>query len=283
MTDIVPKFHEFMWPVILAFKEIGGSASIEELEEKVFEIMKLSENVRNELHGDSGSTKVSYNMAWARSYLKLAGVLENSKRGVWALTEKGRSIDEDETKNILKNIRNNKNKTKNTPNEAEINNKQIQKAQIETSWKEELLSEIKKMKPDAFERLCQRILRESGFSKVVVSSRSGDGGIDGSGVLRINLVSFQVTFQCKRWKDAVSSPTVRDFRGAMIGRADKGLIMTTGRFTSDAQKEAIRDGAPTIDLIDGEALCELMFNLKLGVKIQMIEEVTIDVDQIARF
>ena len=122
-------------------------------------------------------------------------------------------------------------------------------------------------------------MRESGFTRVEVTGKSGDGGIDGgAGVLRMNLISFQVLFQCKRWKGSVGSEVVRNFRGAMQGRADKGLIITTGTFTADARKEATRDGAPAIDLIDGEALCLLLKDLKLGVRVEtrMVEDVTVD-------
>lgn len=130
----------------------------------------------------------------------------------------------------------------------------------------------------AFERLTQRLLRESGFTRVEVSGKPGDGGIDGVGVLRVNLISFQVLFQCKRWKGSVGSEIVRNFRGAMQGRADKGLVITTGTFTTDARKEATRDGAPAIDLIDGEALCGLMKGLGLGVNVKVVqmEEVTLN-------
>lgn len=134
------------------------------------------------------------------------------------------------------------------------------------------------MQPAAFERLCQRLLREAGFTKVDVTGRSGDGGIDGSGVLRMNLVSFQVIFQCKRWQGAVGPGVVRDFRGAMVGRADKGLIITTSTFTADARKEATRDGAPAIDLVDGEALCDLLRDLKLGVTTRLVPEIEITED-----
>jgi restriction system protein len=139
------------------------------------------------------------------------------------------------------------------------------------------LQQLKAMKPDAFERLAQRLLRESGFVRVEVTGKSGDGGIDGSGVLRMNLISFQVLFQCKRYAGSVSAGTVRDFRGAMQGRADKGLIITTGTFTADARREATRDGAPAIDLIDGEALCQLLKERQLGVSVREVrtEEVTV--------
>lgn len=135
-----------------------------------------------------------------------------------------------------------------------------------------------RMDPSAFERLSQRLLREAGFIKVEVRGKTGDGGIDGVGVLRVNLVSFQVYFQCKRWKGSVGSKEIRDFRGALQGRADKGLFITTGTFTSQASEEATRDGAIAIDLIDGDRLCDLLKQYDLGVKTQMIEEVIINRD-----
>jgi restriction system protein len=138
------------------------------------------------------------------------------------------------------------------------------------------------MKADAFERLAQRILRESGFLKVEVTGRGGDGGIDGVGVLRIALLSFQVYFQCKRYKGSVSPGAIRDFRGAMVGRTDKGLFITTGTFTAEAKREATRDGAPAIDLIDGDLLCDLLKNLKLGVSTRLVEEVAIEPEWFGR-
>ncbi|WP_133065093.1 restriction endonuclease, partial [Flavimaricola marinus] len=120
------------------------------------------------------------------------------------------------------------------------------------------------------------LLREAGFTKVEVRGKSGDGGIDGVGVLRVNLVSFQVYFQCKRWKGSVGSKEIRDFRGALQGRADKGLFITTGHFTSQASDEATRDGAIAIDLIDGDRLCELLKENRLGVTTEMIERVSIN-------
>jgi len=147
---------------------------------------------------------------------------------------------------------------------------------FELPWQDRLLECLLRMKPAAFERLCQRILRESGFIKVEVTGRSGDGGIDGIGVLRLNLLSFHVFFQCKRWKGSVGASVIRDFRGAMVGRADKGLVMTTGTFSTDARREATRDGAPAIDLVDGETLCELLKGLKIGVSIRKVEHVLVE-------
>lgn len=137
------------------------------------------------------------------------------------------------------------------------------------------------LNPSAFERLAQRLLREAGFVKVEVTGRSGDGGIDGLGVLRLNLLSFQVLFQCKRYSGSVGPSTIRDFRGAMVGRSDKGLFITTGTFTAEARREATRDGAPPIELIDGDHLCDLLKNLSIGVRTEMVERVTIDTSWLA--
>jgi restriction system protein len=147
---------------------------------------------------------------------------------------------------------------------------------LQIPWQERLLECLLKMEPDAFERLCQKILKDSGFIKVEVTGQSGDGGIDGIGVLRLNLLSFHVFFQYKRWKGSVGPSAIRDFRGAMVGRADKGLVMTTGTFTVEARKEATRDGAPAIDLVDGEVLCDLLKSLKIGVSTREVEHVFVE-------
>ena len=132
--------------------------------------------------------------------------------------------------------------------------------------KKMLLDVLTSLPAEGFERLCQRLLRESGFEQVVVTGRSGDGGIDGHGILQVNpFVSFKVLFQCKRYIGSVSASQVRDFRGAMMGRADKGIILTTGTFTTDAQKEAVRDGVPPIELVHGEKLIDMFENLELGL------------------
>jgi len=150
------------------------------------------------------------------------------------------------------------------------------------SWRDTLLAELRKMEANAFERLAQRVLREAGFIKVEVTGRSGDGGIDGIGVLRLNLLSFHVLFQCKRYSGSVAAREIRDFRGAMVGRSDKGLFITTGTFTADAKREATRDGAPAIELTDGDLLCDLLRQLRLGVKIEMVVRVPVDADWIAK-
>ncbi len=161
-----------------------------------------------------------------------------------------------------------------TPKQIE---KEIQDEVEKTEeWKEQLLNILYNISPSAFERLAQRILRESGFFQVEVTGKTGDGGIDGKGIVRVSgLLSFHVIFQCKRYKGSVTPSQIRDFRGAMQGRADKGLFITTGNFTREALKEATRDGAPPIDLIDGDLLCDKLRELKLGITTRMTETVDI--------
>ena len=266
----VPTFDALMWPALKAMKALGGSANHDELLEKLIEIEKIPESVQNVMHTES-LTKLGYNLSWAKTWLGKYGALENPSHGVWAITEKGKALTEGEVKHVPAEVRKlYKNKKK--PAGAEEGPTLDQDAK---TWKDDLLAVVTGIKADAFERLAQRVLRESGFVKVEVTGKSGDGGIDGVGVLRLALLSFQVYFQCKRYKGSVSPSAIRDFRGAMVGRTDKGLFITTGTFTADAKKEATRDGAPPIDLIDGDQLCELLKSLKLGVGTKMVEEVVV--------
>lgn len=257
-----------------AIHALGGSASIEEQERVVAETLKLTEKEVNEIH-KGNRTKLSYRLAWARNYLKRYGLLDNSKRGIWALPPKGlnvKTVDKDAVKRFVISL---DRKSEETPDaEQEI-----------ASWEDELLNIVKGISPDAFERLCQRILRESGFIQVEVTGRSGDGGIDGKGVVRVGgLLSFHVLFQAKRFKGSVSPSVVRDFRGALVGRADKGLIITTGTFTREARNEAQRDGATPIDLIDGEDLVQKLKDLGIGVQVteKIVEEIVINEDYFKR-
>ena len=232
--------------------------------------------------GSESRPRVNYYLAWARTYLKRGGALENSSRSVWSLTDMGDEItDLKQTKLLYDKVNAEereraKLKKAETKSSAKNETNQLEDKATQESWKTRLLATMGNMAPDAFERLAQRLLRGSGFIKVEVRGKSGDGGIDGVGVLRVNLVSFQVYFQCKRWKGSVGSKEIRDFRGALQGRADKGLFITTGHFSSQASDEATRDGAIAIDLIDGERLCDLLKQNNLGVTTRMIEQVEIN-------
>lgn len=268
----VPKYDGLFNPLLKALHQLGGSASVQEMEEKVAELLSLSEKDINEIHRGS-TTKLSYRLAWARNYLKRYGLLENSSRGVWSLTQKGNNtqeIDEEEVKKFVKNV----------SLKVDIHDEVGVKDELKITlpgWQEQMLEILRKMEPGEFERLCQRILREAGFIQVKVTGKSGDGGIDGTGIIRIGgFLSFRVIFQCKRYTGSVTSQQIREFKGTMVGRADKGLFITTGNFTRDAKQEAERDGSPPVDLVDGQQLVEKMKELSLGTKITTEEIVNID-------
>ncbi len=284
----LPDLPGMMLATLDALRAIGGSASIQELDEKVIEMEGVTEEEQAlDFPGSNGRMKVAYYLSWARTYLKRGGALQNSARGVWALTDAGERITTlAETRAIQIKVneeeRERARKKRQAAKEAEAAPESALPDDPDTDgtetgdWKMRLLEILRNMDPGAFERLSQRLLREAGFIKVEVRGKTGDGGIDGVGVLRVNLVSFQIYFQCKRWKGSVGAKEIRDFRGALQGRADKGLFITTGAFTSQASEEATRDGAIAIDLIDGERLCELLKQYDLGVATRMIEEVTLD-------
>lgn len=282
----VPAFHELLWPTLAALKAMGGSASNEELLAKVIELERISDPVASFIHTDNRQTKLGYNLAWAKTYLKRVGAIGNSGRGVWAITDAGERFTQAEAAKVPQLVRRQDydRRREQSGDEEPTTEEAVAANQSppEETWKDRLLTALRVMQPDAFERLAQRILREAGFVKVEVTGRSGDGGIDGIGVLRVNLVSFQVLFQCKRYQGSVGSGAVRDFRGAMVGRSDKGLIITTGTFSGEAKKEATRDGAPPIELIEGDSLCDLLKSLKLGVATEMVERIIVDAEWFSR-
>lgn len=224
---------------------------------------------------------MAYRLAWARTYLKKYGFLDNSGRGIWALTQKGKEEKEVRPSEVLKYVRKlDKKESNQKKSNSDIELVEIEAPEETKAWREELHQLLtQEISPDAFERLTQRLLRESGFIQVEVTGKTGDGGIDGKGIARINgLMSFHVIFQCKKYQGSVSAGEIRDFRGAMVGRADKGLFITTGTFTPAAIKEATRDGAPPVDLVDGENLAEKLKELGLGVKTELVEKITLDKD-----
>lgn len=257
-----PHRNELMRPILEAVEALGGSAVVEEINNRVFEIMKLPVEAIEKPYiskkgNVDGRTQLEYDLAWARTYLKQLGLLKNSARGVWLLTPQGRlSL---------------------SKGDQPFKRSASSALDIPDTWRSELREILKeRITPNAFERLIQRVLRETGFAMVEVTGRSGDGGIDGKGIARINgILSFHVVFQCKRYKGSIGASAIRDFRGAMQGKADKGLFITTGSFTREALKEATRDGAIAIDLVDGERLMDKLHELRLGINVEMLEQVSL--------
>jgi restriction system protein len=264
------QFLQFFGPLLDALRTLGGSASGKEAVEQVARDIKMPDAAQNELMS-SGSPRFPNQVAWARFYLSREGLLDSSKRGVWSLTKKGwaTKLSHDDARQLFAKwvkvfaAERKRRQVEEEPEEAVAE----ATGAVPHDYRDALLGLIRELPPDGFERLCQRLLRESGFIQVVVTGRSRDEGIDGFGTLQINpFVSFKVLFQCKRYRSSVSPSQVRDFRGAMQGRADKGIIITTGTFTAEAQREAARDGAPPIELVDSEGLITMFEQLEIGLR-----------------
>lgn len=267
------QFVRYFGPLLDALRALGGSGTPNEVIERIALEKQIPDQVQNELL-PSGESRFRKQVAWARFYLVREGLLDSSKRGVWSLTERGRSafLSHEQALTIHRKW------VKVFQQESKLNASAAQPApepSAETGdYRNRILGILRSLSPSGFERLSQRLLREAGFIQVEVTGRSGDDGIDGHGTLQINpLVSFRVLFQCKRYKNSVSPSQVRDFRGAMAGRADKGIIITTGTFTAEARREASRDGVPAIELIDGEGLVAMLEQLELGLKPAKIYEI----------
>jgi restriction system protein len=262
----IPRPVALFIPTLQALKNLGGSGSIDEITSEILRMLNLSDEVLNVLHGNTSQSELAYRSGWSRTYLKKYGLIENSARGIWALTSTAINLENIDPREIVRVVKGQSVNGNSKEDFAGIDNANELVASVEhleeIAWHQKLHNVLLSLSPDAFERLTQRLLRESGFIQVQVTGKSGDGGIDGVGIARINgFLSFHVLFQCKRYQGSVTASQIRDFRGAMQGRTDKGLVVTTGTFTRDAVKEATRDGAPPIDLIDGEQLVQRLKDL----------------------
>lgn len=270
------RFAKYFNPVLDALRALGGSARPGEVCDWIAEHLDISQTDRDK-ENPSGNSQFENDVAWVRFYLVRTGFLDSSTRSVWSLTEQGRAAGTLSDEQIAEIIRRSSTENASVAKARPLTDDQLEKVvqqessrpapeEIDRSYRERVLDIMQSLPPAGFERLCQRLLRESGFQQVKVTGRSGDGGIDGIGILQVStFVSFKVLFQCKRYRGAVGSPEVRNFRGAMMGRADKGLVLTTGTFSTEAQAEAVRDGVPPIELVDGQALVSLLEKLELGL------------------
>lgn len=275
-SDSAPEFVKFMAPVLGVLSDLGGSGRPDEVRSAIVKALKISEDEQAQRLPSGVQSRFENQVHWARFYLAKGGYIDSSRHGVWALTEKARALGKITPAQAREIYRVVATESREGAASAAIAKPAAVDAQIASvmedtdsrfKYREAVIARLLALPPTGFERFCQRLLRESGFEEVMVTGRAGDGGIDGIGVLQVNpLVSFKVLFQCKRYSGSVTPSQVRDFRGAMMGRADKGIILTTGSFTSEARKEAVRDGVPAIELVDGEKLIVMIEDLELGLK-----------------
>lgn len=278
-----PLYREVFGPTLKAIQDLGGSATRAEVKAEV--ARHYSEDEQAEMMPNGRASRLHFYTGWAPTRLRYAGTIENSQQGVWALTERGRAATESDVDDLWERMRAAARAARQErgaaePAEAEIDEEAAGDASDGDGWKDALLTRMKTMDPAAFERLVQRLLREANFEKVEVTGRYGDGGIDGVGLIKLGLLSFPTYFQCKRYDNSIGAGAVRDFRGAMAGRGEKGVLIPTAAFTAAAQQEATRDGVTPIDLVDGDELCDLLKKHRVGVHIEIrtVEDVSVDQD-----
>jgi restriction system protein len=226
----------------------------------------------------NGQSRIRNQIQWARFYLFKAGLIDNAQRGIWRLTNDGleSKLNDEGVYNLFKKVQDSVKKS-----DSNTIKKEVPKFESIPTEDEEhtisLINLIQSLSASGFEKLCKRLLTEIGINEIIITGGSGDQGIDGKGVVKLNdVVSLNIVFQCKRYKESVSPHHVRDFRGAMQGRGEKGLIITTGRFTKEAKSEASRDGVTPIELIDGNRLVELFEKYRLGLKPVTVFEIDHD-------
>lgn len=281
----LPRYPELRWVTLTAMRRLPMPASNADINEAVADALDLTVHQRALMHVNGRQTELGYRVAWARTALNVAGAIEDAGRSLWRTTPEAEWI-EPQTINARYDAHLKKRSRERRAREGGIDDARtgaivaddIEDEEIEQDWRAHLIEAMKAMSPSAFERLAAALLRAAGFNDVEVTGQSGDGGIDGIGIYRpAGLVSFRTAFQCKRYSGSVGPSAVRDFRGSFVGQADRGIFITTGSFTSMAAEEAVRAGAPTVDLINGEDLCDLLKEHKIGVNVQQrtVEDVTV--------
>ena len=277
------EFVRWFGPLLQALRDLGGSASPREALDRIAQIEKVPETLRNEIL-KSGQERFYNQVHWARQYLVWEGLIESGRRGVWSLTLTGKNLvlSPDEARQIFQRQVQRQAKLRKPAGEAQSETVKNDETPADTPQADQdsslqgFLEVVKALTPSGFERLCMRLLREAGFERVQVTGRSNDGGIDGVGVLQLNdLMSFNVVFQCKKWENAVPPKEIRDLRGAMDGRSDKGIFLTTSTYTSNARAEAERPGAVPIELVDGEKLFEMFKRYELGLKPRTVYDIDV--------
>ncbi|MCK6610087.1 MAG: restriction endonuclease [Bacteroidia bacterium] len=271
------EFTKWFGPLLDALRDLGGSGRPKEVTDRIAKNLKLPDSVLEEVL-KSGTPRFANQVAWARQYLVWEGLLDENTRGIWTLSEKGREtqLDAEQGRLLFLKWVEIHQKARKDKSKVEIIKEQEEEEPetIEHSLVPSLMDVLQSISPKGFENICKRLLREHGFENVEVTGGSHDGGIDGYGTLELNpFVTIKVLFQCKRYKGTVSRAQVGDFRNAMFGRAEKGIILTTGTFSEDAKREASRDGAPPVELIDGQKLVQLFEAKQLGVKPKIVYDV----------
>jgi len=278
--DDLPKYWELMYPVLKAADALGGSGNKKEILDRVIDDLDVSEELLAIVYGGEGEERRRNKsmffdrLEWALSYCKLTGVLDSPGRALYALSGEGRnvlSLGEEEARTVLREkdseVRKSRGSRKGKAVEPDDDDGSSPEEE-DTTWKSELLARLHELSPEAFEEFTLLLLRAYGMSLERVGG-SGDEGIDGIGTAPMSdVLSSTVAVQCKRYdpSTAISREKVALFqRDASAKGAERAVMVTLGRYSKPA-RDAARNTTPTVDLIDGDRLCELALAKGIGVR-----------------
>ncbi len=277
-----------MNPLLDAMREKGGQARPREIYDLIAHRLNLSEEERT-VTNKNGYPRFENQIAWARSYLVKAGYLDSPSHGVWRLTDKGKDahLDGPDIDTIFRRVLEAK-RLATTGAEAGTTVEREPAIEIEedeaiapspqtspySDHRPALIALIGSMTPAGFEEFCSELLARVGVEDVQTTRYSKDGGIDGTGRLRINeFVSQPIAFQAKKFDGSgrkVSSEEVQRFRGAIGGHIAKGIFFTTTTFSEDAKREAKALGKVEIELVDLDRILEICEAYQIGLVEQKI-------------
>ncbi|MCF7838064.1 MAG: restriction endonuclease [Candidatus Marinimicrobia bacterium] len=290
----IPDFQSIMLP-LLQFCADGIEHTNREALDALAKQFGLTEEEQKLLLPSGQQCVIDNRVAWARAHMKMAGLLENTKRGVFRITERGqdelRKNPEEINLRFLREFpeyreardKHKENRQKQNSPSAEDQENQTPSEQLEEAYQtirenlaSEILTQLKSSSPMFFEKVVVEVLVKMGYGGSrrdagQAIGRSGDEGIDG--IIKEDRLGLDIIYiQAKKWEDPISRPEIQKFAGALQGkRARKGIFITTSRFCDTAKAFASNIDNKII-LIDGQQLAQYMIDFGVGVTTEAIYE-----------
>ena len=268
----IPSEKDIELPLLQEIEAAGGQGKPSDLYDKVAKhFPQLTSADQKARHPRSGLLIWTNRVQWTRQHLIYKGQVDGSTRGVWKITEKGRA----RIRAISRPAPSPRPLTLPTFSMLFDRERQQIRAQLH-----ELLMNLH---PQQFEAFAGKLLESVGFTGVEVTKYVGDGGIDGYGNLDMGVVKVKAAFQVKRWRQNVPRSEIDQFRGAIQGKFDQGIFVTTSDFADEAKKVSSVPGAVPIVLINGDKVLDIMLEKGLGVRQEPLTVARVDEEFFAAF
>ena len=278
---MMPQQRDIDLPLLRALVRLGGQAPARDVYNEVDKFFpQLTDADRSESL-PSGGSRWTNRIQWVRQALVDRGELTSAGRGIWAITDRGRARLERETQVSTPASHD---ATESLPSEALVSldaaaaapfpvNLEELAENYAAAFERKVLQELMDREPNEFEAFASKLLTAYGFRKMKVTNvrTAPDGGIDGSGEIKVGLATMRAAFQCKKWRGSVGRPEIDIFRGAIQGQFELGYFFTTSTFSGEARHASIRDGAVPIFLFDGHEIAQIMIDKGLGIGRRPIE------------